>query len=224
MTTHSPTHFVFVDFENVQLIDLNLVKGKPVHVALLIGKNQVKLDFELADQIHKQAPQIELIKIGASGHNALDMTLAYYLGRAVERAPQAHFFIVSKDKDFNPMIAHVSDHGIKVVRCESFAALSFLPKSKKLALTKAPSGAKTTHTPKLVVASTSNPTVDRLEKLIGRLKNNPMQRPKKKSSLLAHINTAYGGKLDETEQNQKLEMLIDRGIFFIGDKDRVTYT
>ncbi len=224
MTTHPPTHFVFVDFENVQQVDLSLVKGKPVHVALLIGKNQVKLDFELADQIHKQASQVELIKIGASGHNALDMTLAYYLGRAIERAPEAHFFVVSKDKDFNPMIAHVSDNGIKVVRCESFAALPFLPKSKKHAPAKAASPSKAVHPPKAMIAVEPNSIDERLEKLITRLKNNPVQRPKKKSSLLAHINTAYGGKLSETEQNQKLELLIDRGIFSIGDKDRVTYS
>lgn len=223
MTTHSPTHFVFVDFENVQQIDLNLVKGKPVQVALLIGKNQVKLDFELADQIHKQASQVELIKIGASGHNALDMTLAYYLGRAIERAPHAHFYVVSKDKDFNPMIAHVSDNGIKVVRCESFAALPFLPKPKKSTPAKTASLTKTAHALKAVVAAPSDSVDERLEKFIARLKNNPMQRPKKKSSLLAHINTAYGGKLDQAEQNQKLEMLIERGAFSIGDKDRVTY-
>ena len=47
MTTPALTHFVFVDLENVPVIDLGLVEGKPVHVTLMIGKNQKKMDLPL---------------------------------------------------------------------------------------------------------------------------------------------------------------------------------
>jgi len=76
---------VFVDFENVPEVDLGLVEGKPVHVTILIGKNQKKIDLPLVQQIRRLAAQVELVEVGASGRNALDLTLAYYLGQAVLR-------------------------------------------------------------------------------------------------------------------------------------------
>lgn len=216
MTTLSATHRVLVDFENVPGIDLGLVAGKPVHVTLLIGKNQGKIDFDLVEQIHRFADQVELVKLATSGHNALDLTLAYYLGQAVSQHPHTTFCIVSKDKDFEPMLGHLQAKGIKAARYDNFATLPFLPKSKKAGPTK----------PALPVNITPLPSEpeDRLKRLIARLKNNSAPRPKKKSSLLAHINTAFGGKLPETEQNQKLAELIARGILSLDAKDRVSYS
>src|SRR5580698_9329683 len=102
MPNQAVLHFVFVDFENVPEVDLGLVAGKPAHVMLLLGKHQKKLDIGLVQQIRRLAEQIELVEVGASGHNALDLTLAYYLGRAVQRDPEAQFYVVSKDSDFDP--------------------------------------------------------------------------------------------------------------------------
>src|SRR6185312_8463939 len=127
----SAANFVFVDFENVPSVDLGLVEGKAVQVTLMIGKNQTKIDFALVAQIQRMADQVELVKLDASGRNALDLTLANYLGRAIERRPDAQFCIVSKDKDFEPMIAHLVAKGVKVVRCDSFGALPFLSKARK---------------------------------------------------------------------------------------------
>ena len=120
-------YFVFVDFENVPDVDLGLVTGKPAHVMLLLGKHQKKLDVALVQQIRRFADQVELVEVGASGHNALDLTLAYYLGRAAQRDPEAHFCIISKDNDFDPMISHLRSQQIEIARYASFAALPFLP-------------------------------------------------------------------------------------------------
>jgi hypothetical protein len=216
-------HFVFVDFENVPKVDLELIEGKPVHVTLLIGKNQGKIDFALVDQIHRLAAQVELKKVGASGHNALDLTLACYLGQAVQRCPVAHFYIVSKDKDFDPMIAHLSGRGIPVVRCDSFAALPFLPKSTKPHLVKAAVPARSGAPMKAAIPVKAGTPDVRLEKLITRLKNSSAPRPKRQSSLLAHINTAFGARLSEAEQAQKVAELIGRGVLIIDAKGRVSY-
>jgi len=223
MTATAFTHYVFVDFENVPEVNLGLVAGKPVHVTLLIGKNQGKLDFALVEQIHQLATQVELVKLDASGRNALDLTLAYYLGRAVPRAPQAQFCIVSKDKDFEPMIAHLTGKHLKVVRCDSFATLPFLPKPKKSGPVKAVISVKAGAPAKAAMVSTAGAPDARLEKLLARLKNIPGQRPKKHDRLLAYINTAFGGKLTETEQGQKLEELTKRGALSIDAKGKVTY-
>ena len=211
------THFIFVDFENVPTVDLGLVAGKPVHVTLLIGKKQTWLDLPLVQQIHRLAAQVELVEVGASGRNALDLTLACYLGQVVQRSPGAEYFIVSKDKDFDAMIGHLRHKGTKVTRHDSFAALPFLPQPK----TGTPP--KKTAAPKATVPAKAVVPEDRLEKLIKRLKDNTAPRPKNKARLLARINTDFGNKLDESGQGAKLAELIRRGVLVIEDEDRVRY-
>jgi len=223
MTTAAITHYVFVDFENVPEVDLTLIEGKPVHVTIMIGKNQKKIDLPLVQQIRRLAAQVELVEVGASGRNALDLTLSYYLGQAVLRAPDALFCIVSRDKDFEPMIAHVSTKGIKVVRRDTFAALLFLPKparrhSARAAVPVKPSALLAEET--FVREDTPD---ERLERLIFRLQTTSRSRPKRKARLLGRINSDFGNNLSEAEQNEKLDELIRRGVLTIGAKDAVVY-
>jgi hypothetical protein len=225
MPTTPITHFVFVDFENVQAVDLDLIEGKPVQVILLVGKNQGKIAYELVEQIHRRATQVRLEKLTGAGHNALDLTLAYYLGRAIERAPEAHFAIVSKDKDFEPMIAHVVAQGIQVKRHDSFATLPFLPQPKpaKPRPAKAPRSGKGNPVPAAPVLPKDPPADDRFERLITRLRNNQAPRPKKRASLLARIKTDFGNKLTDLEAEEKLGQLIDLNVVEIDQAGKVMY-
>lgn len=215
-----PAHFVLVDFENVQDIDLALVESHPVQVVLCIGKSQQRLELGLVRQIHRQSAQVTLVDVGASGRNALDLTLSFYLGERVAKAPSAEFCIVSKDKDFDPMISHLTTRAIKVGRYESFAGLPFLPAVKQPAAAKKPTRpVKSTapHQPESVGAD------DKLQKLTSRLKNNLGPRPKRKDRLLSHIGNAYGNKLSAEEQADLLQQLIAGGVLRIDAKDNVTY-
>lgn len=198
-------YFVFVDFENVPDVDLGLVTGKPAHVMLLLGKHQKKLDVALVQQIRRFADQVELVEVGASGHNALDLTLAYYLGRAAQRDPEAHFCIISKDNDFDPMISHLRSQQIEIARYASFAALPFLPQ------------------PKPAVATRKLPE-DRRAKVIGRLKNPTIRnRPSSRKALLAHINTALGKETSESGAADILRELVDSRVLSIDAQGKVTY-
>lgn len=229
----SHTHFVFVDFENVQEVDLSPIAGQPVQVTLLLGKNQTKLDLELAKQLHQFGAQVTLIEVGGSGRNALDLTLACYLGRAIERAPSANFAIVSKDKDFAPMVAHLVAQKIAVARYDSFRALPFLTHPKQTSPSKNPPvpGPKQIQVKKGSVQPKAHKAVppnapsrtDRFEKLIARLNNATGPRPKKRSSLLARINTDFGNKLSPAESVVKLEELLALGVVTIDNNDEVSY-
>lgn len=235
----APTHYVFVDFENVPEVDLAAIKEQPVHVTLLLGNKQKKLDLELVKQIKAFHAQVELVEVGGSGRNALDLTLACYLGRAIERAPTATFAIVSKDKDFAPMIAHLGTQKIEVARYDSFAALPFLPHrkpavvAKMMGSPKIGSAARKATEARRAKSSSRSPfaaaeaapglPADRLDKLIARLRNHAAPRPKTKSSLLAKINTDFGNKLDEAGCTANLDELIKRGIVEIDASDKVTY-
>jgi hypothetical protein len=223
MPTVAIAHFVFVDFENIPEVDLGPVEGKPVHVTLLIGKNQKKIDLALVQQIRRLAAQVALVEVGASGRNALDLTLAYYLGQAVLRVPNARFYVVSQDKDFEPMIAHVSGGGTKVVRCDRFAALPFLPKPTRSSPVKAAVPSRPSAPAKAAASIKSRAPDDRLERLATRLRSNTAPRPKKESSLLARINTDFGNKLTAAEQREIVDELIQRGVLSLDAKGRIAY-
>jgi len=217
------TYFVFVDFENVQEVDLALVEGKPVHVTLLIGKNQTWLDLALVQQIRRMPNQIELLEVGASGHNALDLTLAHYLGRAVERIPEANYAIVSKDKDFDPMIAHLSNRGVQVVRKDSFAALSFLHPAKSVAPAKSRPplklvAAKPTPAAKAPAAAKPTKAAEKLAKLIKHLRNSP---PSSRMKLEHMIVAFYKSALPAGGVAGVIDALVRQRIVLVDDAGKV---
>ena len=189
------TYFVFVDFENVQKVDLTLIVGKPVHVTLLIGKNQTKVATSLFLESSQLPGQVAGVAVGGSGRNALDITLAYYLGRAIEQIPEATYAIVSKDKDFDPMIAHVAANGVQIIRKDSFAALPFLqpPKPAAVAKTKppfkvVPGKAAPTATKTPAAKSAKDKPEDKLARLVKHLRNGP---PTDRTKLVHTIADSY---------------------------------
>jgi hypothetical protein len=210
-------HLVFVDFENVPDLDLGLVAGSSVHVTLLIGKNQKKLDFALVRQIHQLAAQVDLVDVGATGHNALDLTLACYLGQAVQQWPAAQFHIVSKDQDFEPMIGHLTARGVKVARCDAFHLLPFLPRPKPVVPTRSAAPTK-------VQPATKRAVDDRSAKVLARLKNPASRnRPATQPALLAHIKTALGKESSPAKVDDVLRELRESRVLAIEPDGKVTW-
>lgn len=205
------THFVFVDFENVPKVDLAPVAGKSVHVTLLIGKKQTKLDTTLSLQLNKFSDQVDPVHVDASGRNALDMILAGYLGQAVERHPGAHFHIVSKDQDFEPLMAHLQSKGVQVSRHDAFAALPFLASSRK--------------TPAQKPTTPTKPKApdDKYLKLLDQIKSGK-NRPGTRAKLMHHIHTVYGQKTSPEQQTEVIIRLADENLITIDEKDRVRYS
>ncbi|RFC50045.1 MAG: NYN domain-containing protein [Verrucomicrobia bacterium] len=207
MPPEAVEHFVFVDFENVPSVDLSLVATQSVHVTLLVGKTQRKLDTALVGRMLQLGKdKVALIEMGASGRNALDFTLAFYLGQSALRHPAAHYYIVSKDKDFDPLISHLYIQEVMVTRVASFDALPFLARSKKPA------------TP------VGKPAPDKRTKLIARLQHpeNPA-RPSTRKALLAHIKTALGKESTDAKVAETLRELQEKNVLAIDTKDVVSY-
>src|SRR3954462_4696804 len=179
MQSSSHLNRVFVDFENVHTVDLRLIADKPAEVTLLIGEKQRRLELALVRQIHAQAAKVLLIEVGASGRNALDLVLAWHLGKSAERHPGDAFFVVSRDKDFDPLLAHLRAAGLTVARVDSFTALPFLAASgRKPAAAKPVVAAARKAEPVSPSAPRPDPTADeRLAKLIDRLERRAKARP-----------------------------------------------
>lgn len=194
MPSSAFAHLVFVDFENVPNLDLSLIAPHPVRVTLLLGKNQKRLDLSLVQQIHRLGERVELIEVGASGHNALDLTLAYHLGQAVGRSPATEFHIVSKDTDFDPLIAHLRANAVTIARHAEFADLPFLGSKKR------------------PPAVRPKPTESRRAKAVARLKNPASRnRPSSQPALLAHLKTALGKEATPGAAEDIVHELIEAG-------------
>ncbi|MDR1376268.1 MAG: hypothetical protein LBJ22_02055, partial [Synergistaceae bacterium] len=71
---------VFVDFENVQKIDENLIDSK-TKIIIMVGLDQNNKAFDFARNLFTGISSIELIKVNGRGPNALDIFIAFYIGR-----------------------------------------------------------------------------------------------------------------------------------------------
>jgi len=100
------THFVLIDYENVQPKELGALRGGPFKVKLFLGANQSKIPVALAAALH--ALDAEYLMLESGGSNALDFHIAYYIGVLSVQEPSAQFHIISKDTGFDPLIKHLS--------------------------------------------------------------------------------------------------------------------
>ena len=194
-------HHVFVDLENVHKIDSNFFSSKSTTFTMLLGAKQTKLDTALVEQLMQYAASVQLIRLTTSGKNALDFTLAYYVGRAVLADPTASFHIVSKDTGFDPLIEHLLSRRIQARRHSDFSSLDFAPVSKP-------------------VAPLSD---DLFNRALERLRRNLTNRPKKKSTLASHLLSVAGKGSNEMEITKLIAKLCKSGHLTINDKDAVTY-
>ena len=213
MELKNPSHHVFVDFENIQAIDLGAIGERSVEVTLLLGKTQKRLEVGLVQQIRQHAAQVRLIEMNASGRNALDFALAYYLGMAAANDPAGSFHIISRDKDFDPLIAHLRRANLKISRHDAFSVQAILAEDKPGAAAAKP------------VAAVEKPVVaaDKVAITANRLKRSTTNRPARKSTLLSHIKAQFQGQLADNEAGEIVDALAGRGIIGIDAKGKVSY-
>src|SRR6476620_3757133 len=128
----SPVNHVLVDFENVHKVDLAVIGSKAVSLILLVGPRHTKLDVSLVEKLFEHAVSVQLVRLTSAGRNALDFTLAYYVGRAVAADPTGHFHIVSRDTGYDPLIKHLRSRRISAYRHDSFDSLPFAGPAKQV--------------------------------------------------------------------------------------------
>ncbi len=205
----APRHnHVFVDYENVHQIDLSVIGAKSVNFTLLLGANQTKLDAELVEKLMEHAASVQLIRLTSSGKNALDFTLAYYVGRTVIANPSAFIHIISGDTGFEPLIDHLRSRHIHAHRHDSFETLTFTGTAKTV-----------TVPPKAEPTGPEEP----LNRVLEHLRKNVTNRPKKKKTLLSHIKSHLGKDATDAEADKLLDELQKGRHVSIGDKDAVSY-
>ena len=206
--TAPPLNHVFVDFENVHQVDASVIGAKSVNFTLLLGAKQTKLDAALVEKLMEHAASGQLIRLASSGKNALDFTLAFYVGRTVSADPAAYIHIVSKDTGFDPLIEHLRSRHIHAHRHDSFATLT------------CPGTAKTATVASKAESAGQEEPVNRV---LEHLRKNVANRPKRKKTLLSHLQSQLGKDATDADVAALLEKLQKAGHISIVDKDAVTY-
>ncbi len=195
-------NYIFVDFENVHDIDLALIEGRPVKVFLFIGEQQTKMSVELLMQVHRFHNQVQLIKLQCTGKNALDFVLAHHTGLQAAADPDGFFHIVSRDKGFAALVAHLKDKNIWAARAEVFAEIPALVDVRKLTLT------------------------ERLERVKFRLSTMKQAdndgRPKKRTALRTVIHSVFHKLLSDAEVQAVMDGLKQRRWIDFAD-EKVAY-
>jgi len=193
------TNYIFVDYENVQEVDLDLLAGKPVKVFLVVGHRRKTLPSVLARQIHQYHNQVSWIESEGASNNALDLVLAYQVGLQAKADPKGYFHILAKDKDYDALIKHLRSHDILASRDEEFSKIPVLVAMTRLSLEQ------------------------RVAWLVERLRKNNASRPTRKKSLLTTIHAFCRKELSEAEVQQILTALVARKLIEITPQGGVTY-
>ncbi|HEY6126450.1 MAG TPA: PIN domain-containing protein [Steroidobacteraceae bacterium] len=129
------TNYVLVDFENVQPDSLAALATGQFRVKVFVGAAQAKgrISFELSHSIQTLGANAEYVKIARTGKNAVDMHIAYYVGRLLEKEPGAMIHIISKDADFDPLIEYLNAKGSHCKRVKTIAEVPKLAASRAAA-------------------------------------------------------------------------------------------
>jgi hypothetical protein len=211
-TKPATVNHVFIDFENVHLIDLSLIGAESYHFTLFIGSKQTKLDTALVEALLAHASSVQLVRVTTSGKNALDLVLAAYVGQAVLANPTARFHIVSKDKDYDALITHLRGRRIAIQRHADCTMLGAGPKSPRpelKAAAKAP-------------AKTKPEKPDAYGKLVATLKS-ITARPKTKKRLFGLMKSHLEKDAGEEAMEGVFERLKADGHLSCDDKGRIDY-
>jgi len=102
------TQVVLIDFENVQPDLLPVLNAEHIHVRIFIGPQQLKLSTDVVLAVQGLEGRAKFIQISKQGKEALDLHLAYYLGRLTYEFENAFFHIISKDQGFLSLAEHLN--------------------------------------------------------------------------------------------------------------------
>lgn len=117
---------VLVDFENVHKVDLSVL-DETYRAIIFVGAKQNPPKASRKPDTAHRFQRVDFQKIEGSGKNALDFHIAFHLGRTIETAPDTECFVLSKDKGFDPLLAHLNKNGLLCRRVHSLEEVSSKP-------------------------------------------------------------------------------------------------
>ena len=196
------THYVLIDYENVQPKNLAALKddakGRSFQVMVFVGANQGKIPKDLVFEMQSFGSDADYIEISGSGKNALDFHIAYYLGALARGSSEDHFHVVSRDTGFDPLIRHMQASGIHVERRKGLFEI-----------------------PWLEVAET-DPFAEQIDKIVQNFDLQGKSRPRKVRTVKTTINNLFGKSLSDEQLESLVQGLKGRKYIAV-EGERVKY-
>ena len=190
---------VLIDLESVQPETLAPLLEEHFEVLLFVGANQTRVNVELAAAMQKLGARGKYIRMMGNGPNALDFHIAYYIGRFAVEDPQAFFHIISRDKGFDPLIAHLKTNKILAGRWESVGEIPIV----KNANLKSPR--------------------ERAEAYVARLRAPKASRPRTEQALSKALNKHFHNALDDHEVRSVIQAIQASGFLSVSNDGKVIY-
>lgn len=243
-----PITHILVDFENTQpqAEDVALVPAAGVKLWIFRGPGQKKYDAEFAEALLPLGARVAIVKCEKSGRNALDMHIAFQMGRLIgelaraSTPEQTSFVVVSRDTDYDPLLAYVRAQGCAADRATNLkAALGAVPAEKtataKAAKTKAAAPAAKTKAAKAAPATKATKAAANAaraapvpsaqastisieaaaEKIVAHFRAHPQSRPARRPALEKWLASHLRGKIAEVDLPAVVAELQRRGVLNI---------
>ncbi len=127
------TQVFLIDYENVQPDVLPALAVEDVRVLVFVGPQQGRLQFELVEAMQKLGAKAEYVRVARPGKDALDMHLAFHLGRLCCEMTDAYFHVIAKDRDYDPLLARINHPVERAAKWpdQALAALRWLTERPK---------------------------------------------------------------------------------------------
>lgn len=192
-------NYVLIDLENVQPKNIEVLAGHDFKVLVFVGEKQTKIPLDMAAALQQLGADAQYIKINGNGPNALDFHIAFYIGELAALNGSSYFHIISKDRGFDPLVAHLKSRKIKALRHKDISDIPIL---------------------KVVNATTTD---ERVDAIIDFLIARGNAKPRKIKTLSNSINSLFMRSLAVNELEELIEKLVKRNIVIISNKTNVTY-
>ena len=180
---------LFVDYENVQNIDLDFIKKEKLETIVFVGKSQKKIPIEIVQKAQQLGKLIRWHQIEGQGSNALDFHIAFLLGHltANDTGKADEYIILSKDKGFDPLLRYIQKERYNCRRINSLLELQ-----------------------KVTIDNSTNKDLDKALEILGKIEK--PKRPRNRNTLFKYIQNILGDKAKKEE----VTTIIDK--FFIDGK------
>ena len=213
--------YILIDFENVQPDKIGALGDGAFKIKVFVGAKQSRVSFGMASALQALGSAAEYVQISGSGRNALDLHIAYTIGRLSAAEPDTVFHIISKDTDFDPLIAHLKTQKIA---CHRWAAVTDIPHPRHAAPPKPAPAPKAAAKPaqKAAPKGAAAP-VDRVDKIVDNLEKRVSARPSTLKALTSMIKSHFRGVgMTDAEVDGIVDELKKRALIAVKD-GKVSY-
>lgn len=123
------TQVILVDWENVQPELLPALNLDGTRVLVFIGPHHHKLPFPLVQAVQKLGDRAQYLQVSKQGNDALDMHIAFYIGKLAAELPDAYFHVIAKDRDYDPLVTHLKALKIGAAKWPDLASIPVLKRA-----------------------------------------------------------------------------------------------